>query len=115
MTPADIKAEPLAVWDANDTDGLFWRNWEEATPWAIRHFPDRARRIHWAEFYLLDTPFAILHYYAENDHRRRARRGHLYLDRRLYLGADPCAPARADAEPVVQLLDELPPAHLMGR
>ena len=102
MTIADIKAEPLAVWDANDRWGLFWDHWQETHVWAIEHFgQDVANRTSRVDFHLIDAPFAVLHQLARDENG--------------FPAFDPVTRDFFFAEPVVQLLDELPPAHLMGR
>lgn len=102
MTLADIKAEPLAVWESNNHDGLFWQHWQETHTWAIEHLgQDVANRTYRVAFFLADAPFVVLYCYSVTAD------GHKYTD--------PATGDTARAEPVVQMLDELPPAHLMGR
>jgi hypothetical protein len=100
--PACTHVGPLAVWDANDRSGLFWDHWSETHVWAIEHLGrDVANRTYRVEFFLVDAPFAVLHCFSLN------------ADGRKY--TDPATGGTARAKPVVQMLDELPPAHLMGR
>lgn len=99
MTLADIKTAPLAVWDSSRMDdGLFWQHWQETHVWAGEHISD-VDSTYRVEFFLVDAPFAVVWRYKLNP------------DGRVYL--DPETGDTAKAEPVV--LDELPPAHLLGR
>jgi hypothetical protein len=90
--------EPLAVWDVRDRANLWWCHADEAIEWAARHIndPNSTFRV---EFYLVDAPFAVLYRYAENDEGRR------------YMNPETDEPATE--EPVVQMLDELPPRRLL--
>ena len=91
---------PLAVWDVHEDrwlDNLF----HERSQWAQGHFPDRAQLVYRAEFYLMDTAFAVLYSYAEDSE------GRLYRD--------PVTGAPARAEPRTLILSELPPRHLLER
>jgi hypothetical protein len=102
MTLADIKAEPLAVWEANAGRGLFREHLTEASVWAVKHLGQEvANRTVRVDFHLLDAPFAVLYQVVTNEDGHKLvnpETGGLWL-----------------AEPVVQVLDELPPAHLLGR
>jgi hypothetical protein len=109
MTAAAIDAEPLAVWDVRGAEGPWqrmtppgepFRRSYEATQWVVSNF-ERARDVFRIEFYVLDAPFAIVHRYCRDEN------GHGYYD--------PEPDSRAAELPVVQMLDELPPAHLLGR
>lgn len=90
--------EPLATWDEADPE---WRDgglsarfmWLTQTP--IVHVY-RTRRI---EFYLLDTPFAVIYRY------QRDAGGYVTRDRHL--------DGLAEDEPVIVPLAGLPPAHLL--
>lgn len=91
--------EPLAVWDTRDYDGAWWwlvREGLKPYEWAQEHIrePNSTYRV---DFYLFDGPFAVVHRYARDED------GRLYGD-----GAEP-----VKLPPVVQPLDELPPAHLL--
>jgi hypothetical protein len=102
VTLAGIKTEPLAIWDANDMHGLFWRHHPEASAWAIEHLGrDVANRTFRVGFHLVDAPFAVLQMCVRDENGR--------------LLNDPATGDLAFAELVVQMLDELPPAHLLGR
>ena len=98
--------EPLAVWDTRDIDGL-WRcggdicMLGEATRWANAHIRE-ATRTYRVEFYLLDSPFAVLYRYKVDDDGRK-------------FALEPGGDALTEEEPVVQMLGELPPAHLLSR
>ena len=101
MTPAEITAEPLAVWDTHDYgDSLYSQHIVECSNWANEHIRD-CKFTYRAEFYLADAPFVVLYRYKRNDG------GYCYLD--------PATGDTAVAEPVAQMLDELPPDHLLGR
>jgi hypothetical protein len=101
MTVAGIKAEPLAVWDTRDgKDSLWWQHWREASKWAPAHIAD-ANSTYRVEFFLVDAPFAVVWRYKRNEN------GRCYTD--------PATGDIASADPVVQMLDELPPDHLLGR
>ena len=101
VTPADIKAEPLAVWDCRDRRGLFREHLDEASAWAIRHLGQEVANRTWRiDFHHADAPFAVLHGYA------------LDADGRCYTDPETGSAALVVG---VQVLDELPPAHLMGR
>jgi hypothetical protein len=101
MSVASVDAPPIAVWDAQDPEGLFWLNWREASAWATEHIRD-VNDTYRAEFYLLDAPFVVLHRFAADDAGR-----HIW---------DPeTESAMLAGQPVVQVLDELPPPHLLGR
>ena len=97
MTTPVITGDPIGVWDASDAD---WPRLHAAgaSEWARKHLEhvDRTYRI---EFYLLDTPYAVIRRFAEDEN------GNLRLD------LDAEAPMRD--EPVVQVLTELPPEHLL--
>jgi hypothetical protein len=91
---------PLGVWDVNDgEDSAYWAHWREISRWAVAHFPNRASDVYRAEFYLIDTPFAVLFRYAEDDHGRHY--------------TDPATGEVARTEPVTMTLSELPPGHLL--
>jgi len=88
---------PLAVWDCRDP-GIS-RLWPEGSKWAQANIRD-AGSTYRLEFYLLDTPFAVAYRYVRN--------GAGFKTVRDGTGEPLCA------DPVVQMLDELPPAHLMA-
>lgn len=98
--------EPLGVWDARERHYGLGRGWGIgltcATPlrdmreWAARHI-ERVNETYRAEFYLLDTPFAVLYRY------QRDKAGFLVM-RRGEIAEEP---------PVIVPLAELPPAHLL--
>jgi hypothetical protein len=92
--------EPLAVWDARDPLNCQpdVPRYLESTEWAKAHI-ERVNDTYRAEFYLVDGPFAVVHRYSADD-----------TGRRLLLAGDG---ELATEEPVVQMLDELPPAHLL--
>jgi hypothetical protein len=94
---AGIRAEPLAVWDVREDGPLFWRHWHETHIWAMAHLA-AASSTYRVEFYLLDAPFAAVWRYALNEDGREVPRCDVAL-----------------AEPGIEMLDELPPAHLLGR
>ena len=96
---APTTTQPLAIWDANDRTGIFWQHQLATSEWAVEHLPNKAVDIHRVEFYLVDTPFAVIHEYA-ND-----------LAGRRYL--DPRTGKAAECEPRTIALDELPPTHLL--
>jgi hypothetical protein len=99
VTLTDIKAEPLGVWDVSHI--AKWQSWmAEANDWAQRHIQD-ANATYRVEFFLVDAPFAVVWRYERNEHGRRYR--------------DEVTSEPARAEPVVQMLGELPPAHLLER
>lgn len=102
MTVADIKGAPLAVWDVREPG---WRRLAAAgaCEWAIEHLgQDAANRTYRIEFRRADgAPCAALYQFAVNEDGRKVH--------------DPAIAGPARAEPVVQMLDELPPDHLMGR
>jgi hypothetical protein len=106
MTLTGIKAEPLAVWDVRmyhddmGDRGLYWRNWQETSGWARAHIAD-VDSTYRVEFHLVDAPFAVVWRYKRNE--------------RGWCFTDPATGDVARAEPVVQMLDELPPPHLLGR
>lgn len=105
--------EPLGVWDVRGTWGTPGAigPWLRMTPpgepfydsfyaasWVVGNI-DRASDVFRIEFYLLDSPFAVVHRY------RRNSDGFKYQD-----------PATGEAvvePPVVVPLGELPPAHLL--
>lgn len=95
--------EPLGVWDARDSwvDDLV----NERIAWAREHIP-RVNDTYRAEFYLLDSPIAILYRYAVNTEGRK------YALARSEFIADV---EPATEPPVVQILGGLPPAHLLAR
>lgn len=96
---------PLAAWGATEL-GVGWDRWHswsrwfEAERWATEHglagFDHATYRI---EIYLVDAPFARVYRFARNDD------GHLF--------ADPATGRATLAEPVIVVLDELPPAELL--
>lgn len=88
---------PIAVWDCNDRKGPWWRHMEEASAWAAAHLP-RANGTVYAEFYLIDTPFAVV------------RRAATNADGRKY--ADPATGTLAMEPPATVMLTALPPEHL---
>jgi hypothetical protein len=87
-------AAPVGVWEMRDRS-CFWGLSDprllEAGLWAMRHLR-RANDIFRAEFHVVDEPFAILWRYVRDE------AGTLTDDQE---------------EPVMQSLDELPPAHLL--
>lgn len=95
-----VDTEPIAVWDANLAGSLWFRLWPETARWSQAHISDTRNRCFRAEFHLIDVPFAVLHCYAKDEN------GHSFN------GPDG-EPALAD--PVVEMLDELPPPHLLGK
>lgn len=95
LTPA-----PVAVWDPNARDGVFWRHMNEASEWARQHLPCAADT-YLAEFYLIDAPFAVVHTVKRNEN------GRAYTD--------PATGEIAVNEPVTVMLSELPPEHLRGK
>jgi hypothetical protein len=102
VTPTEIKTEPLAVWDCNERGGLFQEHRVEACAWAVKHLGQEvANRTLRVDFHLLDAPFAVLYQVVTDENGRKLAR----------------RPAGGPwlADPVVQMLDELPPAHLLGR
>lgn len=97
-------AKPLGVWDTTDPDGLWHCGGtldmlHEAVTWAKAHIR-RADDTYRVEFYLLDAPFGIVHRHARNAD------GHIF--------EDPGTGDVAHEDPVVQMLTDLPPAHLLG-
>jgi hypothetical protein len=98
VTLADVKAEPLAVWDVREQ--AWYRIMGEAICWAMAHIDD-AVSTYRVEFFLVDAPFAVVWRYKRNEQGR--------------CFTDPATGEIACAEPVVQMLDELPPARLLGR
>jgi hypothetical protein len=97
MNVAPPGIPPLFAWDTRQN----WHchDWRGRVAWAQAHLR-RADDTFRAEFHLIDAPFVVLYRYAEND------RGHRFLD--------PATGEPAEENPVVQLLDELPPEHLRG-
>lgn len=90
--------EPLGIWDTRV--GSAWKCcMPEAGEWAEQHIRD-AGSTYRAEFYLFDVPFAVLYRYARDE------------DGRIACDPETCALVKAD--PVVQVLDELPPARLLA-
>jgi hypothetical protein len=96
-----IDAEPLAVWDTRDYDSLWWQHRSQAAEWTRQHLSDRRIHCFRAEFHLIDVPFAVLHCYAEDENG--------------CIISDPVTGQAVRAEPVTEMLDELPPPHLLGR
>jgi hypothetical protein len=95
------EAEPLATWDTRDHGSPWWGDHPiEISKWAVAHIAD-ANSTYRVEFFLVDAPFAVVCRYTRNDH------GHCFTD--------PETGDIARDEPVVQVLDELPPTHLLGR
>lgn len=97
VIPAGVK--PLGVWDTRED------RWHRdlapgASAWAVKHIAD-ANSTYRAEFYLIDGPFAVLYRYVRDE------TGHVSVTEP---DGEPVT-----AEPVVQALDELPAAHLLGR
>jgi hypothetical protein len=91
--------EPLAVWDANDPDGLYCRHLVDAAIWSNEHLPDGGWNVHTVEFYVMDIPFALCYGFRRDD------------DGKLYV--DPETGRLEQTGPVTLLLDELPPRHLL--
>ena len=97
---------PVAAWGATEPDAGWgrwhsWPRWQEAEKWAEeRGLVGTALLTYRIEFYLVDIPFARIYSFARNDN------GHLFTD--------PATGKAALAEPVAVVLDELPPAELMG-
>jgi hypothetical protein len=102
MTASPVDAEPLATWEASNGRGPFREHPAEASAWAVTHLGQEvANRTVRVDFHLLDAPVAVLYQVVtdEDGHKlANPETGGLWL-----------------AEPVVQMLDELPPAHLLGR
>jgi hypothetical protein len=101
---AKVAADPLAVWDTRG-DGALWNSFTDgrftqATTWAARHIQE-PRITFRIEFYLIDAPFAVVYRYIRDEEDR--------------LMHDPATGRPRATEPVIQMLDELPPAHLMRR
>lgn len=97
--------EPVAVWDARDplNSQPDVPRWLESAEWAKAHIP-RVNDTYRVEFYLLDTPFAVVHRFAVNAEGLKYAIGHLArLDNR-----EP-----ATEPPVIVPLAELPPEHLL--
>ena len=98
VIPESLK--PLGVWDANhrnwmvDTDArlarVAWLNLRGIST-------DRVYRV---EFYLVDEPFAVLRRFAVNEDG--------------YVVHDPETDGPKKEDPVVRMLGELPPAHLLA-
>jgi hypothetical protein len=99
MNAAAIDAELAGVWDTREADSPWFRQWPDTARWSSAHLSERRNRCYRAEFYLIDAPFVVLHCFAEDPGGR-------------ILGVDG-EPAAAD--PVIELLDELPPPHLLGK
>lgn len=91
--------EPVGVWDCASR---VWadQHMQERIDWAKAHM-QRPGDTCYAEFYLVDAPFAVLHRVKRNEN------GRAYLD--------PFTGGVAMEQPAVQALTELPPAHLLGR
>ncbi len=87
--------EPLGVWDVDESWGAWRRHLREAGPWARDHIRDSNRTVR-AEFYLLDAPLAVVYRLAEDSSGRL-----------IWRDGPVCE------EPAVEVLDELPPAHLL--
>lgn len=104
LLPLPERAKPIGAWDTTDPDGLWHCGGDldtlhEAVTWAKAHIR-RADDTYRVEFYLLDAPFGILHRHA------RDADGQIFVD--------PETEEVAVEEPVVQMLAELPAAHLLG-
>lgn len=103
--PVRHRFYPLGIWDASwglalDTGTTtFWR---EIVNWAKVHLPD-ASNTYRAEFYILDTAFAILYEYAV------IRHGDWEGVRVVF----PPTGEISKRKPYIYLLDELPPSHLL--
>lgn len=95
---------PLAIWDADD--GSFYdqptETWKESHNWAINNLPN-AQDTYRAEFYKVDTVFAILYEFAV------IRTGEWRGVRVVF----PPTGKVSRRKPYIYLLDELPPAHLL--
>jgi hypothetical protein len=100
METALLAGELLGVWDTRDRSSHWWQpSRHEASQWAVNHIRD-ANSAYRVEFRLLDAPYAIVWRYTRNEQGRCFN--------------DPVTDEVACDAPVVQLLDELPPAHLLG-
>jgi hypothetical protein len=79
--------EPLAVWDCRDDTSVIWRDYLACCRWADEHVADTNRT--WRlDFHLIDVPFAVVY---------RVEERYKWSDR----------------DPVIVVLDELPPAELL--
>lgn len=100
--------EPLAVWDVRERLGP-WREWTnggeetddsvDAVLWAMCNLAP-SRNIYRIEFYLLDCPLAVVHRWKLGEDGRK-------------FALEPGGEGVTEA-PAVQMLAELPPAHLLG-
>lgn len=75
----------------------------EASAWAVSHIPE-PHRTYRLEFYLLDSPFVIVHRFALNQDGRK-----FAVEPDGEMGIRPVTDP-----PVIVPLAELPPAHLLG-
>jgi len=100
------EAAPLAAWGAAEPDVGWgrWYSWPrrlEAEKWAMdRGLIGDGILAYRIEFYLVDAPFARVYCFARNG------AGHLFNH--------PATGRPALAEPVTIMLDDLPPAELLG-
>lgn len=86
--------EPLAIWDASNP-GWILGPWRERAEWVEEHLGS-ADFIYRTEFYLIDTPFAVVSRFVKNgDGRKWAKNG------------------EAVTETGTVLLTGLPPEHLL--
>lgn len=96
---ADVQAESLGVWDVRDLPR--WESWMgEANAWAQQHIAD-ANHTYRVEFYLAGAPFGVIYRYVADGNGR--------------VKTDPVTGSAMCAEPVTEMLGELPPAHLLTR
>ncbi len=87
--------EPLGVWETRDFSCFYGFSDPRllgAGLWSMRHL-DRPHDVCRAEFYLVDSPFAVVLRYVRDDEGR--------LTDKI-------------EDPAIQALDELPPAYLLG-
>lgn len=92
MSPDDSLGDPLFRWDASSA---WWNKhcWE-ASQWAEQHIRD-AEFTFIVDFYLIDVPFAVCYRFSKP---KRLNPATLDIDR---------------DDPVIQILDELPPDRLL--
>lgn len=89
--------DPVGVWDASSRRWVD-EHWRERVAWAQQHIPD-VDATYRVEFYLIDSPFAVVHRYGRNPGNHKHR--------------DPATGEIARDEPVILPLAELPPACLL--
>jgi hypothetical protein len=95
QVPEDLK--PLGVWDATLPGWPADAHWSDRIAWAQDHV-ERSADTYRVEFYVLDTPFAVVRRFALNagGFKHNGPDGEI-----------------AKEPPVLVPLDELPPAHLL--